>query len=63
VIGDCAGWCGWCEGQCFVERVLPADAKQQAGERVLMRTCSAGMQSDWLVSGHDYRTAHKVVEP
>jgi hypothetical protein len=57
-------YCGFCGRRCFVDRVLPDDARGRfAGRSLHMATCVAGAQHDREACGYDYRTAINPLAP
>lgn len=50
-------YCKFCDRRCFVDRVLPADARLRPGESVHLATCPAGAAHDRKQTGYDHTTA------
>lgn len=50
-------YCRYCDHRCFVDRIMPADARWMPGQHVHLATCGAGAAHDRAATGYDYATA------
>ena len=50
-------YCKFCDHRCFVDRLMPGDARWRPGQAVHLATCKKGAEYDRQQTGYDFTTA------